>query len=226
MSAPQPVLLVIVAHPDDEVLGAGGLIARRASAGWRVEVVLACGGATSRDPAGSGGMVDRVRLQAERAGATLGVGAIHHLGFPDQELDKVGPLALARAIDAIVEASRPDEVVTHFPGDYNWDHRAVAEATVHACRASPGEHAPATVLFCEVPSATERSVAGFNPDTFVDIAAWLADKTRALECYEDEIRAAPHPRSVNYVRHLAHLRGMAVGLQAAESFMTFRRIEG
>lgn len=222
-------ILVVGAHPDDEVLGAGGTIARARSAGIDVSVLLLGDGATSRaaspseaDPAD----VEERRLASIDAAARLGVAEPTLAGFPDNRFDGLDLLELVKAIEAVVSTVRPTTVLTHHVGDLNVDHQLTARAVLTATRPQPGcsvRH----VLSFEVVSATNwsfGSASSFEPSVFVDIGATLGSKLEALEAYAGEMRPAPHARSVEAVKALAAYRGSTVGVDAAEAFQLIRSI--
>lgn len=222
------VILVVAAHPDDEVLGVGGTLARLARCGAKTHVVYLATGVTGRHEAvpQAGAAIDALTGDARRAGALLGVSSQTFLGLPDNRLDTVPRMDIVRELNTLLDRLRPDIVFTHHHGDYNWDHRAAHEATVMACRTCPGEIHPATLLTYEVPSSTERSIqhAGtvFLPTVYVDITADLNVKLASLAAYGTEIKQPPHPRSVQALETWAQKRGNEVGLSHAEAFSLAR----
>jgi len=216
---------VIVAHPDDEVLLAGGAIANHADAGESVRVLILSTGATAR-PGDQDAMVERLRRQALEAGKILGASSVKFGEFPDNRMDTVALLDIVRAVEGFLSEAPSDLVYTHHSGDLNIDHRIVHQAVVTAVRPLPGQTV-AEILAGETNSATEWAGPGFvsfQPTDFFDIGATLERKVRALECYESELRQWPHPRSADGVRALARWRGCQVGIDAAEAFMQVRRI--
>lgn len=223
--------LVVAAHPDDEVLGCGGTIARLAHHGSAVHIALLADGVTSRGEtrvplAYSQTLVARQQC-AQAAAAILGAAPVTFGHFPDNRMDSVDLLDVVRFVETLVERHRPDLVLTHHPGDLNIDHRVVQQAVVTACRPQPG-HPVETVLFFEVASSTEWQppAAGsiFAPNWFVDISAHLETRRRALKEYGMEMRPWPHGRSYEAVDHLARWRGASAGVEAAEAFELGRAI--
>lgn len=221
-------VLVVAAHPDDEVLGCGGTLARMAREGHAVHVLLMADGETSR------GAGDATRAQvavrnsaADAACRILGCASVETLQLPDNRLDGEVLLDVVKKVEAAVARHSPATVFTHHSGDVNVDHRVVHDAVLAACRPQPG-HCVRDLLFFEVPSSTEwrppASLAPFAPDWFVDITTTLDLKMKALEAYAAELRAFPHPRSREGVEALARWRGVTVGVAAAEAFMLGRRI--
>jgi LmbE family N-acetylglucosaminyl deacetylase len=161
--------------------------------------------------------------QGRRAAEILGMASFEPLDFPDQHLDTISLVEIIRSIEERIRRIRPQIVYTHFDADVNRDHRLVHEATVVACR--PVEGYIEEMYSFETPSATEWNVPlSFSPDYFVDISATLEDKLRAFACYESEVREYPHPRSLKSLEHRAHYWGNVVGMNAAEPFVTLRRL--
>jgi N-acetylglucosamine malate deacetylase 1 len=223
-------VLVIAAHPDDEVLGCGGTIARLAAAGSKVHVLLIADGETSRDLGPDVGAERQSRIatrsaQCEVARAVLGYSTVENASLPDQRLDHVGLLDVVRRVEVAISRHQPVTVLTHHAGDVNSDHRIVHDAVVAACRPQPN-HPVRELLFFETPSSTEwrppTSAQVFSPNWFVDISATLDAKLRALQAYKDELRAFPHPRSIEAIEALAKWRGASVGVGAAEAFILGR----
>ncbi|MGQ0662592.1 MAG: PIG-L deacetylase family protein [Pseudomonadota bacterium] len=217
-------ILIVAAHPDDEALGCGGTIARHAAAGERVDILFLADGASARPGAGADEIEAR-RRAARAAAAALGAQPPEFLDFPDNRLDIVPLLTVVQAVEAVVGRARPAIVYTHHAGDLNIDHRIANQATLTACRPLPGATVRAIYSF-EVLSSTEWAshLTGFWPTRYVDIGSHLEAKMAALRLYRAEMRPFPHPRSFEAVAALAKLRGTAVGLAAAEAFMTIREI--
>jgi LmbE family N-acetylglucosaminyl deacetylase len=219
-------VFVVAAHPDDEVLGCGGAIARHADRGDRVDVLFVADGVTSR-PGGKASLEGR-RAAARRAAQVLKVRAPRFLDFPDNRLDSVPLLDIVQALERVIAEVAPTVVYTHHGGDLNIDHRIVHQATLTALRPMPNSKIEGLFAF-ETPSSTEWATpaigAGFRPDRFIDISSVLERKLAALEAYGEELRPFPHPRSAEAVRALATWRGASAGLKAAEAFLTLRWIE-
>lgn len=222
-------VLILAAHPDDEVLGCGGTIANEADRGATVHVAFLADGVFSRMDKKESLPDDLIlrRAAAQRACGILGVNSVTFGDFPDNRMDTVALLDITKAVEALIAEHQPDTVLTHHAGDVNIDHRRLHEAVVTACRPQHG-HPVKTVLCFEVPSSTEWQLPGsapaFTPNWFIDISATLERKLSALEVYAEELRAWPHPRSRQGVEHLAYWRGATVGMDAAEAFMLGRRL--
>lgn len=225
-------VLVVAAHPDDEILGCGGTIARHSVDGDAVHVVIMAEGATSRLPRRDRKAVatelKKLRASAEHANDMLGVASLNLLDFPDNRMDGLELLDITKVIEGLVERHQPSIVYTHHGGDVNIDHRCIHAAVVTACRPLPGRRVQ-TLLFFETASSTEYQPPGsappFLPNWWVNISATLELKLKALRQYRQEMRAFPHPRSIEALGHLAHWRGASVGTEAAEAFMLGRHIE-
>lgn len=215
-------ILVIAAHPDDEVLGCGGTMAKLAAEGRTVIVAILGEGATSRGD-GREGEVATLRDSARAAADVLGVHEVRFFGLPDNRFDTVPLLDVVKPIEALVEELRPSAVYTQHGGDLNIDHRIAFRATLTALR--PMRECPVAELHAyEVPSSTEWAFKKFSPEfeptLFEDVADTLRPKLAAMACYGGEARPFPHPRSPEALEALAKWRGAQVGLHAAEAFET------
>jgi N-acetylglucosamine malate deacetylase 1 len=224
-------VLVVAAHPDDEVLGCGATLARLSRAGHSVHVLLMADGESSRSKIGGadGGdaAVTARREAARRAAEILGCASVTTLAMPDNRMDRLEMLDVVQQIEECMLVHRPTIVFTHHSGDVNVDHRVVHEAVIAACRPQPDHHVR-RLLFFEVPSSTEWRPAGsgraFCPNYFVDVTAVLPRKLEALDAYRSELRPFPHPRSREAITALAQWRGATVGVESAEAFMLGREL--
>lgn len=224
-------ILVIAAHPDDEVLGCGATIAKHCKLGDEVHVAILAEGLTSRsDHRKREDYLSELSVLADTANKSnklLGVASVILHDFPDNRLDSVDRLDVIKIIGNLINQYRPAIVYTHHSGDLNIDHRIIHDAVVTACRPLPGNFVK-TLLFFEVPSSTEwqttNSAPYFNPNWFCDISNTLEMKLSALEVYQSEMREWPHPRSIKAVEHLAKWRGSIIGVEAAEAFLLGRHI--
>jgi len=226
-------ILVLAAHPDDEVLGCGGTMARHAHEGDAVRVAFLGDGVSSRDRSDPDGKPLQGDIAARRAAAEAACGILGATiacfgDFPDNRLDTIPLLEVVKFVEALVAEHRPDTVLTHHGGDLNIDHRRAHQAVETACRPQAGRSVRTIACF-EVPSSTEWRLAGgaaaaFVPNLFIDISQWLDHKLRALDAYAAEMREWPHPRSRRAVEHLARWRGATVGVDAAESYMLGRQL--
>lgn len=228
-------VLVIAAHPDDEVLGCGGTLARLAADGVELHVALLADGVGSRygtEQRPDAGVMRQEREQrreaARRAADILGIRTVTFDEFPDNQMDTVPLLTIAQCIERIAGRLKPDAIFTHHAGDVNIDHRRIHEAIAAACRPQPGSGVQA--IFCfEIPSSTEWQLPGsgqpFVPNCYYELSQRDCDaKRRALDCYSDEMRSWPHPRSLEAIEALVRLRGAQVGVHAAEAFELVRSL--
>ncbi len=221
--------LVLAAHPDDEVMGCGGTIAKLVDAGARVHIAFLADGVNSRklDNFSLQSALLSRRAAAQKACMILGAQSVSFGDFPDNRMDTIPLLEIAQAVEVLIDAHQPDTVFTHHAGDVNVDHRRLHEAVVIACRPQQG-HSVKTLLCFEVASSTEWQLSGsgpvFSPNWFVDISTTLQRKLLALEAYGAELREWPHPRSQQGIKHLMHWRGATVGVNAAEAFILGRQL--
>lgn len=227
MTDEHDTVLVIAAHPDDEVLGCGASLARHAHAGDSVQVAILSDGVGARGE--RDGAADRRRDAAARASRLLGCQPPRHFDFPDNALDTVPLIDIVRTVEELMAELRPNVLYVHHGGDLNVDHRIAHEAAMTAARPLPGSSVRAIYAF-EVLSSTgwRGSSAGeaFLPTRYIDITGFLAPKLGALEVYAEEMRSFPHARSTRAVEALHTYRGAMVGLSAAEAFVVEREIVG
>ena len=218
---------VIVAHPDDEVLGFGGAMANHVAAGDSVHVLILATGLASRSDDGQivPEELNALRKQAHEANAKLGVSDVRFESFPDNRMDSVDLLDVVKKIEAFVEEVKPTIVYTHHVGDLNIDHRLTHQATLTACRPLPGSSVH-RILSGEVLSSSEYADPEdrFIPTVYVNIEGALERKCAALARYESEIRDWPHPRSTQALEHLAAHRGGECGFKAAEAYILIREL--
>jgi N-acetylglucosamine malate deacetylase 1 len=221
-------ILVVAAHPDDEVLGCGATIARHAASGDEVRVLILAEGITSRGAGRKASELAKLRSAAKKANGILAVKEHFLERMPDNRMDGVDLLDVVKVVERHVDEFNPQTVYTHHAGDLNVDHRVTHQAVMTACRPLPG-HSVTRILCFEVPSSTEwqppASGATFAPNWFNDVSRTLPVKLKALRAYAGEMRKWPHPRSLRAVEHLAHWRGATIGVDAAEAFMLARAVE-
>lgn len=218
---------VVCAHPDDEVLGMGGTIARLAAAGQNVHVAYMTDGVSGREEQRA---ADETRAQrraaAEQAGQRLGIISQWFGDYPDNQISDAYLLTMIKTIERLIEQCRPDTIYTHYVGDLNLDHRTVAAAVLTAARPLPG--CPVRRIYSfEVPSSTEWNFEApvFAPNVFRNIEETIEVKLVACDCYKQEMRAFPHPRSTEVIRALAMWRGAQSGHRLAEAFRLVRSVE-
>jgi LmbE family N-acetylglucosaminyl deacetylase len=217
-------ILIVAAHSDDEVLGAGASIARCVREGHKVSALFFTDGVGSR---GRKSSEVKARQAAARAAAKiLGLSIVEFGTFPDNKLDIVPLLELAQTIERAKKKVQPEAVYTHFWGDLNIDHRRVFEATLTAFRPQPGEVCRSIHCF-EVASATEwgSPATPFRPTTYNEVSDQdVETAVRAYQCYTREVRADPHSRSVESFLARRALRGRETGVTWAEAFVPCRQL--
>ncbi len=224
-------VLVLASHPDDEVLGCGGTIARLAQDGVDVDIAILGEGVTSRyadrDEADLE-VVARLHDTSRRVGELLGARSVELFGLPDNRFDTVPLLDVVKVIEELVERLRPATLFTQAGGDLNVDHAVLFRAALTATRPVAG-HPVRRVYAYEVMSSTEWAFGqfepAFQPNLFVDIAATLERKVEAMQLYESEARPFPHPRAPESLRAAARRWGSNAGVEAAEAFQLVRAVD-
>ena len=229
MPEARPVL-VVAAHPDDEILGCGATMARLAGEGQHVHIAIVGEGITSRHSDrrnADSKALQELHQQSEKAASTVGAKEVVLFKLPDNRLDTVPLLDIVKLIETLVEKLKPAVIYTHHPGDLNADHGIVHRATLIATRPMSGSPVRDVFAF-EVPSSTEwafqKVEPAFRPNVFVDVSKTLNAKIAAMACYESESRPFPHPRSPEALHAIAKRWGSVVGCGAAESFELVRSI--
>jgi N-acetylglucosamine malate deacetylase 1 len=228
-------VMVVAAHPDDEVLGCGATVHKLVKRGWRAHLVVMSAGVGGRHILGPDsasvlrGEQEELGLQTRRAAGVIGYGGIDTFDFPDNRMDTVSRMDLSHALRPVIERERPDLVLTHHPGDYNWDHTATFDAVMMAARVNPPEFSPAEIRTFEVLSSTERAwqepSRAFHPNLYVDVGGSIDAKKLAMSYYKSEYRDYPHPRSIEALEYLARCRGNQAGMLYAEAFHIIRKFE-
>lgn len=222
-------ILVVVAHPDDEVLGCGATMAKLAKQGHKVFTYILGEGVTGRDEKRIEGLrqkeISRLKKQVLKANQILKVKKTFTDSFYDNRFDAHDLLDIVKKIEKVKAEVRPSMVFTHFRGDLNIDHQITYKAVLTAFRPLPGEDCKEIYAF-EALSATEFNYPlTFSPNFFVDVSETIDLKIKAMKAYKDEIRAYPHPRSARAIELNAQLWGVKVGVNYAEAFELIRKID-
>jgi len=216
--------LVIAPHPDDEVLGCGGTIARLSEMGREVDVAIITRG---RPPRFSEERAELVHRETKAAHALLGVRQTHFADFPAAELDRIPHAELNQALSNLIREVAPDTLFLPFVGDIHVDHQLTFMSGLVAARPT-GPLFPARIYAYETLSETNWYAAGitpgFLPNTYVDISDHCDRKIDAFMAYRSQVQSFPHERSVEALRALALLRGATVQRKAAEAFMLIREV--
>ena len=223
-------ILVVAAHPDDEILGCGATAARLVQEGCDVYFAILGEGITSRHQ--ERGAADEKQLSllqehAQEAGRVIGVREVLLHKLPDNRLDAVPLLEVVKLVEDLVARLKPQVVYTHHGGDLNVDHGVIHRAVLTATRPVAGQPVREVYAF-EVPSSTEwafqRLEPVFRPNIFVDVTHTLETKISAMSCYRTEARQFPHPRSLEALRAIATRWGSVAGYGAAEAFELVRSL--
>ncbi|TGN03785.1 PIG-L deacetylase family protein [Leptospira bandrabouensis] len=225
-------ILTIAAHPDDEILGCGGTMARLSEEGHNVHILILAEGLTSRqvirDRNSKVTELGDLAISAKKSAEVVGAKSIELLDFPDNRMDSIDRLDVIKVIEEKLDELNPSIVFTHFGNDLNIDHRVVNEAVVTACRPIPG-HSVRELYFFEVPSSTEWQIQNgiyFQPNVFFELGnSHFKKKKEALLSYDSEMRNFPHARSIEAVEALAKWRGASIGANFAEAFIAGRVIK-
>lgn len=224
-------ILVVAAHPDDEVLGVGGTIINHVKNGDIVHIMIMAEGITSRSKKCNTKTVQAelssLHAKCNEVAKLLGVKKLIKCNFPDNRMDSIDLLDVTKQIEKEIESFKPQIVYTHHAGDVNIDHMVTHNAVITACRSLPNQSVK-TILFFETLSSTEwqmqTSDKSFMPNWYIDITQSIEKKKKALRLYESEMRSFPHPRSYEGVETLAKYRGCIIGVEKAEAFMLGRNI--
>jgi LmbE family N-acetylglucosaminyl deacetylase len=216
--------LVLAPHPDDEVLGCGGTIARIVAEGGEVQVAIVTRGQPPRFDAAQ---VEQVNAEAMAAHRALGVARTHFMDLPATELDQIATVDLNHRIAKVIALVEPDTLFVPFVGDLHFEHRLVFDAALVAARPR-GASYPPRILAYETVSETNWSGPGmspaFRPNVFIDIGNHLEAKLNAFECFRSQVMPFPDERSIEALRALGLVRGATVSRQAAEAFVLVREV--
>jgi LmbE family N-acetylglucosaminyl deacetylase len=218
-------VLVFAAHPDDEVLGMGGTIARHTSKGDTVRIVCVTDGSSTQYP-GDAATRAQKEDEARRAAAELGVSDYVHLDLPDMRLDTLPHVEVNAVIEQHIRDFDPNTVYTPQP-DVNLDHRALFDSVAVATRAFPAQPVQRVLTYAPTSSTewTPAATSWFAPNWFVDITETLERKLAAFAHYETEQRPHPHPRSEAAIRAAGAFYGTSCGCAYAEPFVLVRALE-
>ncbi len=220
-------ILVIVAHPDDEILGCGGTIAKYVKKGSSVSVLFLSDGEMSRLSNRINKKIFYRKKCALKAMKCLGVKKSYFEDLPDNSFDTEGMLNIVKKIEEYIKKINPDTILTHHYDDLNIDHQITSKAVITACRPRLNNSVN-LILFFEILSSTEWNISSkkqtFRPNWFEDISRFINVKTRAMKCYPKELRKTPHSRSLNTIKALSVFRGSSAGLKYAEAFELGRKI--
>ena len=217
-------VLVIAAHPDDEILGAGGTMIKHVSQGDSLHILLLGDGESSRKTMHR---IEQRAKQAHTAAQKLGAKNVFLEKLPDNQFDSIPLLQIAQLAEKYILKIKPTIIYTHFAHDLNIDHQLTFQAVLTACRPQPNFFVKKILSF-EILSSTEWQYKSkeliFSPSEYVNISPFIEKKLKLMNIYKNELRDFPHPRSLEGIRTLARYRGMEVGLNYAEAFEVVRQI--
>lgn len=222
-------ILVVAAHPDDELLGCGATLLRFRKQGCKIKVIFLTDGESSRSNTKNLDKLIYIRKKNAELVSRKAKFVLPVFGkFKDNQLDKESLLHITQFIEKEIKKFKPDTIFTHYENDLNVDHQQAYNAVNIACR-------PLTKTFVkniysfEIPSntnliLTRKNKKLYNPNFFVDIKDFIDRKLSLLKIYKSELRKWPHTRSLKGVKNLAEYRGSQVGLKYAEAFTSIREI--
>ena len=231
-------VLIIAAHPDDEILGMGGTIAKHTSQHDNVTIIYMATGITARRESAEYEIksvpkkiqekwqqeIEKLQQDARKSAKLLKVKTVKFFDFPDNEMDNVQLLKVVKIIENEIKQVKPDRIYTNHYSDLNVDHKVVYNAVLTACR--PSNVLVKEILCFEVLSSTEWSYPyNFSPNYFSNIENHVTKKVNAMKLFKSEIREFPHPRSSENIRNVAARWGSVCGFKAAEAFEMIRKIE-
>ncbi len=218
-------ILIIAAHPDDEILGCGGTIAKMKNKN-NIQIIFMTNGVGARG-------ANRIKEIKKRKKASIKLFNFLNLpkptfyNFPDNQMDKVPLLKIIKKIENKIKIFRPKTVITHYSNCLNIDHRITFEAVTTACRPI-NNLSVKKILSFEVPSSTDWALfkgKKFEPNYYVDISNHIKDKLEFIKFYKDELRKYPHSRSIQSIKSLASFRGVSCGVKFAEGFYLNRFVD-
>lgn len=213
-------ILVIAAHPDDEILGVGGTISLLSKMGKQVDVLIFTDGSSTQYFDNEAILEDKFH-EAKEANDIVGSKVLPRADFPDMRLDTIAHVDKNIALGKVISQGGYDTIFVQDRTDINKDHNELYESTMVACRPYPGQSVK-HVLSYYVNSSTEwgnlLKKKPFDPNVFIDISETIDHKLSAMEKYTTEIRDYPHPRSTEAIRNSAKYFGNMVGTEYAEPF--------
>lgn len=221
-------ILIVAAHPDDEVLGCFGTVSKYIKNGYEAYTLILGEGKTSRyekrDNNSNNKEVEELTKEIINANESIGIKKVFIKHLPDNRFDNVDLLEIVKIINKVKEEVKPNIIFTHYENDLNIDHSLTYQAVLTATRPMEDECVKEIYSF-EVLSSTEwKYPLSFSPDYFVDISETIDLKLEAMNKYISELREFPHPRSLEGIELNAKYNGMKVGRKYVEAFKTIRVI--
>lgn len=217
-------ILIVAAHPDDEVLGCFATVAKYIKNGYEAYTLILGEGKTSRD-ASCKEEIAILHEEIKKANEAIGIKKVFIESFPDNRFDSVALLDIIKVVNKVKQEIKPSIIFTHYENDLNIDHQITNRAVLTATRPMEDESVKEIYAF-EVLSSTEWNYPlSFSPDVFVDVKETIKLKKEAMNYYKSELREYPHPRSLEGIELNAKQRGMSVGLEYVEAFKSIRVIK-
>ncbi len=216
-------ILVVAAHPDDEVLGCGGALLKHKNNKDKIDIIILSDGESSRSEKHLKLKIEIRKQNAVKVSKMIGCRNLFFYDYPDNQMDKVPLLDIVKVIESKINSLKPNIIYTHFPNDLNIDHQIASKAVITASRPITKNNVE-QIIFFETPSSTEWSNSKFRPNLFINIEKNIEKKMKLLKIYKDEMRNAPHPRSLKNIKNLAMVRGSQSGFHFAEAFEIYRKI--
>lgn len=221
-------ILVVAAHPDDEILGCGGTIAKLIREGHEAHALILGEGVTSRDdkrmPQERKAELAQLKKHVAKAGEIIGFRTVTVKDLPDNRFDSVALLDVVKMVDKVKHELKPSIIFTHYVNDLNIDHGVTYRAVITAARPIAGETVKEIYAFETVSSTEWMYPLAFSPDVFVDVSETIQLKLKALKEYKVEMKDSTHPRSIEGVELVAKVWGKRTGLKYAEAFKAVRII--
>ena len=217
-------ILIIAAHPDDEVLGCFGAVARLINEGFEAYTLILGEGKTSRGEQGQdfAQEMDILEQECVKANELIGVREVFRANFADNRFDSSHLLDIVKAVEKVVSKLQPNIIFTHYEKDLNIDHQMTFKAALTATRCLKGQSVREFYSF-EVVSSTEFNYPlSFCPNFYFDITSTLQSKIKAMSLYKSELCEFPHPRSLENIELNAKYHGVRVGVPYAEAFVAVR----
>ena len=222
-------ILIVAAHPDDEVLGCFGTVARLIKEGYEAYTLILGEGKTSRDDKrvieNKKDELELLNSEIQQANDAIGIKKVFIESFPDNRFDSVDLLDIIKVVSKVKEEVKPDIIFTHYEHDLNIDHQVTYKAVITATRPMQDECVKEIYSF-EILSSTEWNYPlSFSPDTFYDISETIDFKIKAMKAYSSELCEYPHPRSLDGIELNAKYQGIRVGKEYVEAFKSVRVIK-
>ncbi len=218
-------ILIVAAHPDDEILGCGGTIAKLKNTN-EIQIIFMTNGVSAR-----GKNKKKEILQRKKSSLKLfnylNITKPSFYNFPDNQMDKVPLLKIVKKIEKKIKEFKPNTIFTHYSHCLNIDHKKTFEAVITACRPSV-RLSVKKILSFEIPSSTDWALfkdKQFHPNYYIDISDHLNEKINLMKYYKKELRTYPHSRSISSIKSLASVRGVSCGVKFAEGFYLNRLVE-